>query len=50
MPQPRLIIPHQSDGILPDLAGYHVTPRLVHRQFLFQDEEQEHFRILMRMF
>ena len=31
-------------------SGYHVTPRLVHRQFLFQDEEQEHFRILMRMF
>ncbi|MFT6182319.1 MAG: hypothetical protein ACI9NQ_001265 [Paracoccaceae bacterium] len=50
MPQPRLIIPHLSDGILPDLAMYHVTSRVVHRQFLFQDEEKEHFRVLMRMY
>ena len=49
MPSPRLIIPHHSDGTLPDLACYHVTSRVVHRQFLFQDEEREHFRMLMRM-
>jgi REP element-mobilizing transposase RayT len=49
MPAPRLIIPHHSDGALPDLAAYHVTSRVVHRQFLFQDEEKEHFRLLMRM-
>jgi putative transposase len=50
MPQPRLILPHQSDGTLPDLALYHVTSRVVHRQFLFQDEEKEQFRVLMRMY
>ena len=50
MPKPRLIIPHSSDGSLPDLAMYHVTSRVVHRQFLFHDEEKEHFRILMRMY
>ena len=49
MPAPRLIIPHRSDGTLPDLAMYHVTSRVVHRQFLFQAEEKEHFRMLMRM-
>ena len=49
MPAPRLIIPHDSDGSLPDLACYHVTSRVVHRQFLFQDDEKEHFRLLMRM-
>ena len=49
MPAPRLIIPHDSDGTLPDLACYHVTSRVVHRQFLFKDEEKEQFRLLMRM-
>ena len=39
MPKPRLIVPLSSDGILPDLAIYHTTSRVVHRQFLFQDEE-----------
>jgi REP element-mobilizing transposase RayT len=28
---------------------YHATSRVVHRQFLFQAEEKEHFRMLMRM-
>jgi len=50
MPAPRLIIPHDSDGTLPDLACYHITSRVVHRQFLFQDEEKEQFRVLMRMY
>jgi REP element-mobilizing transposase RayT len=50
MPKPRLIIPHSSDGTLPDLAIYHTTSRVVHRQFLFQAEEKEQFRILMRMY
>jgi REP element-mobilizing transposase RayT len=45
-----LIIPHHSDGTLPDLAVYHVTSRVVHRQFLFQADEKEHFRMLMRMY
>ena len=49
MPKPRLIIPHDSDGTLPDLACYHVTSRVVHRQFLFEDDEKEHFRVLVRM-
>jgi len=44
-----LIIPHHSDGSLPDLACYHVTSRVVHQQFLFRAEEKEHFRRLMRM-
>lgn len=35
MPKPRLIIPHNSDGLFPDLAIYHATSRVVHRQFLF---------------
>ena len=35
MPAPRLIIPHRSDGTLPDLATHHVTSHVVHRQFLF---------------
>ena len=47
MPKPRLIIPHDSDGTLPDLACYHVTSRVVHRQFLFEDDEKEHFRVLV---
>ena len=50
MPAPRLIIPHDSDGTLPDLACYHVTSRVVHRQFLFQNAEKEQFRVLMRMY
>lgn len=50
MPRRGLIIPHDSDGTLPDLACYHVTSRVVHRQFLFQAEEKEHFRLLMRMY
>ncbi len=50
MPKPRLIIPPSSDGTLPDLAIYHTTSRVVHRQFLFKDEEKEHFRVLMRMY
>ena len=50
MPRRRLIIPHESDGSLPGQACYHVTSRVVHRQFLFQAEEKEHFRVLMRMF
>ena len=49
MPAPRLIIPPDSDGTFPDLACYHITSRVVHRQFLFKDEEKEHFRLLMRM-
>lgn len=47
MPTPRLTIPHDPDGTLPDLACHHITFRVVHRQFLFQDEEKEYFRILM---
>jgi len=50
MPKPRLIIPSSSDGIFPDLAIYHTTSRVVHRQFLFQAEEKEQFRVLMRMY
>ena len=50
MPAPRLIIPHDSDGTLPDLAAYHISSRVVHRQYLFQREEKEQFRILMRMY
>lgn len=50
MPAPRLIIPHVSDGTLPDLAMYHITSRVVHRQFLFQADEKEQFRVLMRMY
>ena len=50
MPKPRLIIPHSSDGTLPDLAIYHTTSRVVHRQLLFQAEEKEQFRVLMRMY
>jgi putative transposase len=50
MPAPRLIIPHDSDGTLPDLAAYHISSRVVHRQYLFQMEEKEQFRILMRMY
>jgi putative transposase len=50
MPKPRLIVPHSSDGTLPDLAIYHTTSRVVHRQFLFQAEEKEQFRVLMRMY
>ena len=50
MPRRRLIIPHHSDGSLPSLACYHVTSRVVHRQFLFQADEKEHFRLLMRMY
>jgi len=50
MPAPRLIIPHDSDGTFPDLACYHVTSRVVHRQFLFQDAEKEQFRVLIRMY
>jgi hypothetical protein len=50
MARRRLIIPHESDGTLPSLACYHVTSRVVHRQFLFEAEEKEHFRVLMRMF
>ncbi|MFT7444065.1 MAG: hypothetical protein ACI9AF_000965, partial [Granulosicoccus sp.] len=30
MPAPRLIIPHDSDGTLPDLAAYHISSRVVH--------------------
>jgi len=50
MPKPRLIIPHSSNGTLPDLAIYHTTSRVVHCQFLFQAEEKEQFRVLMRMY
>jgi len=49
VPAPRLIIPPDSDGTLPDLACYHVTSRVVHRQFLFEDEEKKQFCILMLM-
>ena len=50
MPKPRLIIPRDPDGTLPDLACCHVTSRVVHRQFLFQDEDKEQFRVLIRMY
>jgi hypothetical protein len=40
IPAPRLIIPHDSDGTLPDLAAYHISSRVVHRQYLFQMEEK----------
>ena len=50
MPPPRLIIPPVSNGEMPDLAIYHVTSRVVHRQFLFQEDEKEHFRILLRIY
>lgn len=50
MPRPRLMIPHDSDGTFPDRACYHVTSRVVHRQFLFQGDEKEQFRVLMRMY
>lgn len=49
MPSPRLIVPRRSDGTLPEKACYHLTSRVVHQQFLFQAEEKEHFRRLMRM-
>jgi len=50
MSKPRLIIPRDSDGTLPDLACYHVTSRVVRRQFLFQDEDKEQFRVLIRTY
>jgi hypothetical protein len=38
-------------GLLPDLEIYHGTSRVVYRQFLFQAEKKEQFRVLlMRMF
>ena len=53
MPAPRLLLPSPDRGdhsaSCPPLAAYHVTSRVVHRQFLFADEEKEQFRMLMRM-
>lgn len=59
MAKARILIPVKKkdtkgivvgDGQAPDLAIYHVTSRVVHREFLLQDEEKEQFRIFMRMY
>ena len=37
-------------SLVPELAIYHVTSRVVHRQLLFTPEAKEEFRKFMRMY
>ena len=57
MAKPRVLIPTLEEArergvssLVPDLAIYHVTSRVVHRQLLFSSEAKEEFRKFMRMY
>jgi hypothetical protein len=57
MAKARVLIPTIEEArergvssLVPDLAIYHVTSRVVHRQLLFSPEAKEEFRKLMRMY
>lgn len=55
MAKPRVLIPSPENAgvrssFVPDLAIYHVTSRVVHRQLLFSSEAKEEFRKFMRMY
>jgi putative transposase len=57
MAKARVLIPSKSEalengtaGWMPELAIYHVTSRVVHRQLLFSPDAKEEFRKFMRMY
>ena len=57
MAKARVLIPTVEEArergvssLVPDLAIYHVTSRVVHRQFLLTPEAKEEFRKFMRMY
>ena len=57
MAKARVLIPTIEEArkrgvssLVPDLAIYHVTSRVVHRQRLFSPEAKEEFRKFMRMY
>lgn len=57
MAKARVLIPSKAEalekglaGWMPDLAIYHVTSRVVHRQLLFSPDAKEEFRKFLRMY
>ena len=57
MAKTRVLIPTVEEArergvssLVPDLAIYHVTSRVVHRQLLFSPDAKEEFRKFMRMY
>ena len=57
MAKARVLIPTVEEALergvaslVPELAIYHVTSRVVHRQLLFTPEAKEEFRKFMRMY